>query len=286
MPTNIKVPDSQCTITVSHEFALTIVNGKVCQALSETPSAATCYICGAKPSQMNKLQELVNRPEKEENFQYGMSTLHAWILMMECILHISYRLEFRKWQVKDNNDKEKMKVAKSRIQEDFFDKMGLIVDVPKQGSGTLNTGNTARKFFRDPDMTSKITGMGRELIFRFSIILQAIASGKEIDTLKFDEYCKTTAQLYVTLYNWYYMPVTVYKILLHGAKIIESAVLPVGQLTEEAQEANNKIFKHIRLFNTRKYSREATNTDLGRKLLISTDPLIVIDVSGQRKKYS
>lgn len=85
-------------------------------------------------------------------------------------------------------------------------------------------------------MISKITGVDRELIFRFSIILQAIASRKEIDTLKFDEYCKTTAQLYVTLYNWYYMPVTVHKILLHGAKIIESAVLPVGQLTEEAQK--------------------------------------------------
>lgn len=106
VPTNIKVLDSQC-ITVSYEFALTM-DGKVCQALSETPSAATCYICGNETitDEQAIIQELVNRSEKEEDFQYGMSTLHAWIRLMECILHISYRLEFHKWLAKDDNDKE------------------------------------------------------------------------------------------------------------------------------------------------------------------------------------
>lgn len=47
VPTNIKVLDSQCTITVNHEFALIMVDGKVCQALSKTP-ASTCYICGVE----------------------------------------------------------------------------------------------------------------------------------------------------------------------------------------------------------------------------------------------
>ena len=70
------------------------------------------------------------------------------------------------------------------------------------------------------------------------------------------------------------MPVTVHKFLIHGAKVIENASLPIGQLTEEAQEANNKIFKRIREFNTRKISRMATNEYLGHKLLIMTDPYI------------
>lgn len=274
-PTKIKVPDTRCTITVIHEFALTMVDGKVCQALSETPSAATCYICDAKPSQMNNLQNLASRPERKENFQFGLSTLHAWIRMMECILHISYRLGFCNWQAKTKSQKEQMQNSKQRIQKDFFDKMGLVIDVPKHGSGTSNTGNTARRFFRDPELTSAITGVNKQLIHNFGVILQAMASGEAIDTVKFKEYSLKTAQLYITLYDWYYMPVTVHKILLHGSKIIESAFLPIGQLTEEAQEATNKIFKHFREFNTRKCSREATNKDLGRKLLISTDPKIV-----------
>lgn len=46
-----------------------------------------------------------------------------------------------------------------------------------------------------------------------------------------------TANLYVKLYGWYYMPASVHKILDHGAKIIESFLLiPIGLLSE-AQES-------------------------------------------------
>jgi hypothetical protein len=36
-----------------------------------------------------------------------------------------------------------------------------------------------------------------------------------------------------------------YKILIHGAEIIFYAILPIGQLGEEAQEVKNKDFKFI-----------------------------------------
>jgi hypothetical protein len=39
------------------------------------------------------------------------------------------------------------------------------------------------------------------------------------------------------------MPPTVHKLLIHGADIIENEVLPIGQLSEVAQEARNKDFK-------------------------------------------
>ncbi|XP_033226017.1 uncharacterized protein LOC117178698 [Belonocnema kinseyi] len=81
--------------------------------------------------------------------------------------------------------------------------MGLIVDVPKHRSGTSNTGNTARRFFRYPDLTSEIRHVVRELIRTFGIILQAMASGEAIDTFKFGKYCQQTAQMYFNLYNWY-----------------------------------------------------------------------------------
>ncbi|XP_033222504.1 regucalcin-like [Belonocnema kinseyi] len=48
------------------------------------------------------------------------------------------------------------------------------------------------------------------------------------------------------------MPVTVHKILIHGAKVTEIAPLPIGPWQEESQEATNKIFKSIREFNTRR----------------------------------
>lgn len=64
--------------------------------------------------------------------------------MMKCILHISYRLGFCYWQAKTKSEKEQN--LKQRIQKDFFDKIGLIIDVPKHGLRTSNTGNTAKNF--------------------------------------------------------------------------------------------------------------------------------------------
>lgn len=66
------------------------------------------------------------------------------------------------------------------------------------------------------------------------------------------------------------MPVTVHKILVHSVDIIQTALLPIGQLSEEAQEARNKDCRRFREDNTRKRPRIATNTDLINMLLITS----------------
>lgn len=50
----------------------------------------------------------------------------------------------------------------------------------------------------------------------------------------------------------------------------EHALLPVGQLSEEAQEARNKDFKKYRKQFTRKISRICTNQDIFNMLLVSS----------------
>lgn len=80
--------------------------------------------------------------------------------------------------------------------------------------------------------------------------------------------------LYLKEYSWYNMPVSVHKVLFHGRDVIASCVLPIGQLSEEAQEARNKDNRRYREFFTRKTSRIDTNTDLLNRLLISSDPFI------------
>lgn len=39
------------------------------------------------------------------------------------------------------------------------------------------------------------------------------------------------------------MPTSVHKILIHGADVIKSSVLPIGQMSEDAQECTNKYIK-------------------------------------------
>jgi len=106
--------------------------------------------------------------------------------------------------------------------------MGLIVDQPKPGFGSTNDGNTTRRFFENSSTSASITGVDEDFIKRFHVILQVISCGHEIDLIKFQDYALQTARNFVQLYPWFHMPTSVHKILIHGAQIINSSLLPIG----------------------------------------------------------
>ncbi|XP_011697762.1 PREDICTED: uncharacterized protein LOC105455831, partial [Wasmannia auropunctata] len=164
---------------------------------------------------------------------------------MKFLLHISYNLDFKKGCAKGDDKILKIK-RKEIIKKDLKSKLSLTVDVVKQGSGTTNTGNVARCFFAEAETVAEITGLNKNLILRLGNILQILACGKEIDCEKFKKYCLDTAELCIHLYPWYKIPPSVHKVLIHGSDIIKHLGLPIGCLSEEAQEANNKIFRKAR----------------------------------------
>ena len=79
------------------------------------------------------------------------------------------------------------------------------------------------------------------------MILEVISSGHKINTEKYSKYATDTAEMYVRLCPWHPMTQTTHKILIHGAIVIEKALLPIGQLSEEAAEARNTR-KYFRLY--------------------------------------
>lgn len=182
-------------------------------------------------------------------------------------------MTLKKWCIR-GTDKIELKKQKKIIQDQFQQRLGLIVDIPKQGTGNTNDGNTARRFFENPAVSSQITSIDEGFIIRLSTLLKAISSGYEIDCTKFGEYCKETANLYRKLYSWYPMSPTLHKLLDHGEIIVSTAILPLGVLSEEAQEARNKDCRYFRQHHTRKCSRVAGNEDLFQRLLVSSDPYI------------
>lgn len=150
----------------------------------------------------------------------------------------------------------------------------MIVDQPKPGSGNTNTGNTARRFFQNSELSAEITKTDLNLIKMMHIIMIVVSSGCEIDVEKFWTFSHDTARYFVEKYPWYNMPPTLHKYFIHGPEIVSSALFPIGQLTEEAQEALNKDFKKNREHYSRKCSREKTNSDILQLLLFkirSTD---------------
>lgn len=256
---------------VTHELHLTMIDGKIAQTITDTSSNAVCYICKAKPTEMNKLEHLKTKEVNTDAFKVGLSPLHARLKFMECILHIAYNKSFKSWRTNANTLPLKEE-EKKKIQDELFKRLGIKVDFVKQGMGSSNDGNTSRRFFDNVDIVAEITGVDERLIHRFSIILQTINSGASVDSEKFGKYCEETTRLYVGLYDWYYMPNTVHKVLMHGSHIISAAALPVGMLSEEAQEARNKDYRRYRLNHSRKCSRELTNEDVFHMLLASSDP--------------
>lgn len=81
------------------------VCNKVCNALTGTKSTQKCYICGATPKVMNNTTQTF--PEDIiENYSYDLSPLHALIRSFECLIHIAYRLDFQKRQVRKDKINE------------------------------------------------------------------------------------------------------------------------------------------------------------------------------------
>nr|XP_037868017.1 uncharacterized protein LOC119628732 [Bombyx mori] len=107
-----------------------------------------------------------------------MPSLHAWIRCMECLLHIEMG-------VARGDDKEKISIRKSAIQQALKKECGLLIDVVKQEVGTTNDGNTARRFFRDAEVTARIIRIRKDLIERFHVILQTVASVERVDPFQF-----------------------------------------------------------------------------------------------------
>ncbi|KAJ8869885.1 hypothetical protein PR048_028894 [Dryococelus australis] len=161
----------------------TMVDGKVCNSLVHNPSAQICYICGASLKQMKNLQNVVKRKVQKITFNLGVSTLHVQIRFLECLLHKSYRLRIKKWQVRGSEvEVNEFRGRKKQITDRFRSEMGLLFDIRK-GRGTTN-GNTSRCFFENPKKSGKISGVDGRLIHSWSVILKALSCGYDIEYMR------------------------------------------------------------------------------------------------------
>jgi hypothetical protein len=82
------------------------------------------------------------------------------------------------------------------------------------------------------------------------------------------------AKLFVKEYPWFYISVSVHKIMVHEADIVSGAILLIGQLSEETPESRNKDLIYSRRSHSRKISQSSINEEGFNVLLVSLDPLI------------
>lgn len=201
-------------VVVNYQLLFTMVDGKVCNAVCDNKSTLKCYICGATSKDFNDISNITRIKIDESNIKlnFGLSILHAWIRFFECLLHLAFKLNVKKWRVLDSKIKEVIKTNNitSRIQQEFKSQLGLIVDKPKPGFGSSNDGNTARRFFENSFISSSITGIDEGIIKQFQVVLLVISSGYNINVDKFKIFTLDTAKNFVNKYPWYPMSTTVH----------------------------------------------------------------------------
>lgn len=63
-------------------------------------SSQKCYICGCSPKHANDIDKVLKLSTKPKHFKFSLSTLHAWIRLFECLLHV---ISFGLQNLVDNN---------------------------------------------------------------------------------------------------------------------------------------------------------------------------------------
>lgn len=263
-------------VNIPYDLVLTIIDGKILDIVTDTASV-NCPICRATPSMLNDLANISNGKFDPQvtSLKHGINPMHAYIRMLELFLHIGYKMDVKRWRVYDPMQKAQVEQRKLKIQSELFHRMGLRVDFPNPGgAGSSNDGNTARRAFKDHETFDEILGIDKEVLRRIRIILQTISHNFPIDPDLFGKYCRTTAELYLANYKWYYMNPTLHQILIHGEAIVRNSVLPLGMLSEQAAESKNKYYRQDRLHHARKTSRTANMKDMFYRSIDFSDPII------------
>ncbi|GBP07814.1 hypothetical protein EVAR_91337_1 [Eumeta japonica] len=157
-------------IECSYEFHLTMVDGKVVNELTGTTSTLSCPICKKSQKNFGNLNDSTN----EENYEYGMSPLHARIRCMEFLLKLSYTLPQQDENIDENTSMGIRKRSERSKYRMLFKQLGLKVDCPRYGYGNSNDGNTSRRFFANDEAVTRITGIDNEIVKRLGTILNVL----------------------------------------------------------------------------------------------------------------
>ena len=112
-------------------------------------------------------------------------------------------------------------------------------------------------------------------ISNLDTIWRTLSCGKCINLAQFDKFCNETLQQYMVDADWYCLPPTLHKVLVHGKDIIEATPIAIGVTSEEGSEANAKFARKFLKHHTRKSSHKDTMFDLFHRLLDISDPFVV-----------
>ena len=140
--------------------------------------------------------------------------------------------------IQNSKHKERVDLAKRKVQEYIKTKTGMTVDKPDPvgAGGTTTTGNIARNLLFDPAksqvlvecVSEKSRKDGRcdrnvfnEFITNLSVICTAVSSKRNVNTEEIDHLCKEKSLLIVTHWPTFRFTPSMHQILANSAALID-----------------------------------------------------------------
>ena len=262
-------------ISIKYVPFFTMNDQKVMNAIFGNTDPHKCPICKAGRAQFKDIKS-VYKANPEALAQLCYSSLHFGPRVMENLLKVGFYQDFQKYPCTGAENKELRAKRKKVIQKILKKKLGVPVFEVRRNGGTSNTGNVARKLFKNSLVFSEAIGVCDDLVYRLFIIWITITSGLPICPDKFDKYCKITKDLYHEECGWYPMVPTLHKVLEHGGDILRlfPPELTAGMMSEEPAEASNKDVKEFQRNHSFQGNYKQKNLDVFHRMCDRSDPVV------------
>ncbi|CAL4215339.1 unnamed protein product [Meganyctiphanes norvegica] len=205
--------------------------------------------------------------------KYVVSKNQVWQNSFDTLINLASFLPHESWAGRTDVT-ARIAQRKVDIYKAFKKELGLIVDKCKSGNVCNNDSMQIRKAFQSEEEFSRLTGVDREILHRFSVILTAISLDYEINTDAFGSYCRETADYFGQIYQWFELPSIVHKLLYHGKQMAEEFIIPIGMMSEEAQIARNRDSKTFIQRLGRKEITEQILMEMVKHMMVLGDPIM------------
>jgi hypothetical protein len=282
----VEISDLGVNLIVTPEFKFVYADGKVTNAITNTPSTQSCDLCQATPSMMNIKENLSNGvfKIKTNNHADSIPILHTIINSCLNLYRISVRLNIKTWKVIKQEDKQKLAENEARVKARIYDTFKIHFQEVRKDGGTSTTGGICRKLLESPERFAQVLNLNADLVKRISNIFKLVSCRKNFDIDRYQKYCEETFDLYVSEYGWYFMSQTLHKLLIHSHELFRNLPVAPGYLTEEGAEAQNKFYRNFREHHARTTSRKDNIKDVFVRTLLVSDPVLVMKRKETKKK--
>lgn len=230
-----------------------------------------CHICLSDHEVISQFNIPV--APNAEFHKYIVSKNQMWQNCFDALINLASFIPQESWAGRADMS-ARMVQRKVDIHKAFKKELGLIVDKCKSGNVSNNDAMQIRKAFQSEEEFSRLTGVDRELLHRFNVILTAMSLDYEINTDEFGAYCKATADYFSQTYRWFQLPTIVHKLLYHGKAMAEEFIIPIGMMSEEAQLARNRDSKSFFQRHAKKESTEQVLMQVIKHMMVLGDPVM------------